>query len=135
LFVGGLNHYVLKSRPVPLKLRLDPHGIRIETRQGNIRKHTWSDVQEVKENWRRGLQRMELYFKDISEPLYLYEGAMLLTTCNGQSTDTADTLLSDHSKKRSTKAPESLAGFLTFWDRPMKYARVIMEKHIESFKA
>ena len=35
LFVGGLNHYVLKSRPVPLKLRLDPNGIRIEARQGN----------------------------------------------------------------------------------------------------
>ncbi len=43
---------------------------------------------------------MELYFKDNSEPLYLYEGVMLLNTCNSQSTDTADTLLSDHSKKR-----------------------------------
>jgi hypothetical protein len=73
---------------------------------------------------------MELYFKDNSEPLYLYKGAMLLTTCNGQSTDIADILLSDHSKKRSTKPAKSLVGLLTFWDRPMKYARVILEKHI-----
>jgi hypothetical protein len=122
-FVGGLNYYLMESRPVPKKLRLDQPGIRIETKQGRITEHPWSNVREIKEYLRavKGRNRMEVYFKDDSEPLYLYPHAMLLTTCDGQPTEK---LLSDHIY---------MTGVI--WDRPMKYTRVILEKHIEGFKA
>lgn len=122
-FVGGLNYYLMESRPVPRKLRLDSTGIRIETQQGLIREHAWSNVREIKEHLRtvRGRHRMEVYFKDDSEPLYLYPHAMRLTTCDGQL---AEKLLSDHIHMTGVT-----------WDRPIKYARVILDKHIEGFKA
>jgi hypothetical protein len=120
--VGGLNYYLMESRPVPRKLRLDSTGIRIETRQGLVHQHTWSNVREIKEDLRAlgGRHRMEVYFKDDSDPLYLYPHAMLLTTCDGQP---VEPLLSD--KVRMTGV---------IWDRPVKYARVILAKHVEGFK-
>jgi hypothetical protein len=122
-FVGWLNYYLMESRPVPKKLRLGAQGIKIETRKGLVREHAWSNVLDIKEHLRtlRGRHRMEVYFKDDSEPLYLYPYAMLLTTCDGQP---AEKLFSDHVRTTGV-----------IWDRPMKYARVILDKHIEGFKA
>lgn len=121
--VGGLNYYLMESRPVPKKLRLDSTGIRIETKSGLVCQHAWSNVREIKEDLRalRGRHRMEVYFKDDSDPLYLYPHAMLLTTCDGQP---VEPLLSDKVR---------MAGVI--WDRPVKYARVILDKHVQGFKA
>lgn len=123
VFVGGLNYYLMESRPVPKKLRLNQTGIRIETRQGLVREHGWNNVRQIKENLKalRGRHRMEIFFKDDSEPLYLYPHAMQLTTCDGKP---AEQLISDNL---------SVSGVI--WDRPVKYARVILAKHVEGFKA
>ena len=123
VFVGGLNYFFMHSRPVPRYLSLDPTGIRFETREGNRREYTWSDVVGVKEHLRalRGRHRMELSFKDSSETLSLYSHAMLLTTCDGKP---ADRLITDRIVMKGT-----------IWDRPMKYVRVILDRHVASFKA
>ena len=113
----------MHSRPVPRYLSLDQTGIRFETKQGNRREYPWSDVVGVKEHLRalRGRHRMELSFKDSSETLSLYAHAMLLTTCDGKP---ADGLITDRIV---------MSGQI--WDRPMDSVRVILDKHIPSFKA
>ncbi len=121
--VGGLNYYLMESRPVPKELRLDSAGIRIETKSGLVCQHAWSNVLEIKEHLRtvRGRHRMEMHFKDDSEPLFLYTQAMNLTVCDGKPVEKG---LYDHVQMR-----------VVAWDRPMKYARVMLDKNMESFKA
>ena len=119
--VGGLNYYLMESRPVPKKISLDSAGIRIETKSGIVRQHAWNNILEIKEHLRtlRGRHRMEMYFKDDSEPLFLYTQAMNLTVCDGKPVEKG---LYDHVQMRGVA-----------WDRPMKYARVIIGNHIDDF--
>lgn len=123
LVVGGLNYYLMESRIVPRNLTLGPEGIDFETRQGSIRTYGWNDVTAVKEHLRglRGRQRMEVYFNDNSEPLYLYPYAMRLTASNG--------------KPAGKHFTDRMRATGVIWDRPIKYARVILAKHVASFKA
>lgn len=116
--VGALNYYLLDSRPVPRKIRLRPEGIWAEDRQGRVRQHAWSEVEEVREHVvaLRGRRRIELHFKDGGEPLYLYPYSMNLTMCNDRPADPA---LSDH---------VAITGVV--WDRPMKLARRVLAQHV-----
>ena len=123
ILVGGLNVYLMDSRPTPRYLGLDSTGIRFETKQGNRREYPWSEVVRVQEHLvaLRGRHRMEIFFKDGSETLSLYAHAMFLTTCDGKP---ADGLVTDRIV---------MSGQI--WDRHMKYVRVILDKNIPSFKA
>ncbi len=119
--VGGLNYYVLNSRPVPRTIRLRPDGIRAEDPRGGIREHGWDEVEEVVEHLAslRVRRRMELRFHGDWEPLYLYPYAMNLTMCNGTPTD--------------PQLTDRVAVSGVVWDRPMKLARQVLGRHVPGF--
>jgi hypothetical protein len=121
--VGALNYFLFESRPVPRKVRLGPGGIWVETREGTVRNHAWSEVREVRDHVfaLQGRRRMELHFKDDQEPLHLYPYAMELTICNDRP---AASRFSDH---------VVVTGVV--WDRPMKLARRVLQEHVPGFRA
>lgn len=120
--VGALNYFLFESRPVPRKVRLGPGGIWVETREGTVRNHAWSEVREVRDHVfaLQGRRRMELHFKDDGEPLHLYPYAMELTMWNDRP---AGSRFSDHMV---------VTGVV--WDRPMKLARRVLQEHVPGFR-
>ena len=121
--VGALNYFLFESRPVPRKVRLGPGGIWVETREGTVRNHAWSEVREVRDHVfaLQGRRRTEVHFKGGGEPLHLYPYAMALTMCNDRATESR---LGDH-----------LAVTGVVWDRPVRLARQVLQEHVPGFRA
>ena len=113
-FVGVLNYYIPKSRPVPLKVRMTKEGLWFIDDWNQERKYIWAEVNDIKVKigGLRGFQRVEVYFTDNSEPLKLYTYAMHLP--NPRFSD------------QMVKSWET-------WDQPVKQARAILKKNMGEF--